>query len=60
MYFFLKVFVISLSIIFIFGDNIRTVIPLNVIWLFLIIQILYLGIMKYMDGYYENRQLYDR
>ncbi|WP_368076732.1 DUF6040 family protein [Eubacterium sp. AF15-50] len=56
----LKVFVISLTIIFVFGDNIRNLIPLNLICVFLIIQVLYLGILKYMDGYYENRQLYDR
>ena len=55
----LKVFVISLTVLLIFGDKIKSLLPSNLLLIFLAIQLLYLGILKYMDGYYENRRRFD-
>lgn len=51
----LKVMVITLAIISVFGEPIRTVIPINLILLFFISQLLYLFVLVYFDGYFENR-----
>ena len=51
----LKVMVITLAIIAVFGEPIRSVISINLILLFFIIQVLYLFVLVYFDGYFENR-----
>ncbi len=51
----MKVVIGSLAILTIFGDIIRQYIPINLILLFLIIQILYLLILKFFDWIYEVR-----
>ena len=52
----LKVMVMSLAVITIFGKSIRTVLPVNLILLFFLIQIAYLGVLWYLDGYFASRQ----
>ena len=51
----LKVLVGSIAIISVFGEPIRTVIHINLILLFLLVQIGYLAVLWYFDGYFANR-----
>lgn len=51
----LKVLTSTLAIITVFGEPIRSFVPINLIPLFFLIQIGYLIVLWYFDGYYENR-----
>ena len=53
----LKVLVVSLAIITVFGESIRAVISINLVSLFMLIQIAYLCILWYFDAYFENRYI---
>lgn len=55
----LKVFVISLTIIFIFGEQIKKYLPVNLFVSFIVIQLLYLCFLKYMDSHYEAKGRFD-
>ena len=51
----LKVMVITMAIITVFGEPIRSIISINLILLFFLVQIVYLLVLWYFDGYFENR-----
>ena len=51
----LKVIVISLAIITVFGKPISSFLPINLILLFFLIQVGYLCVLWYFDGYFANR-----
>lgn len=51
----LKVLTSTLAIITVFGEPIRSFVPINLIPLFFLIQIGYLIALWYFDGYFENR-----
>ena len=51
----LKVMVVTLAVIAVFGELIRKVLPVNLILLFFIVQVGYLITLWYFDGYFENR-----
>lgn len=51
----LKVMVVTLAIITAFGEPIRSIISINLILLFFLVQIAYLFVLWYFDGYFENR-----
>ena len=51
----LKVMVVTLAIITVFGEPIRSVMSINLILLFFLVQIAYLFVLWYFDGYFENR-----
>ena len=51
----LKVAVCTIGIIAVFGMPIRRFLPINLILLFFIIQVCYLFVLWYFDGYYANR-----
>ena len=55
----LKVLLISIAVIIVFGEGIRTHININLVLLLLIVQLLYLGVLAYLDGYYETRNRTD-
>jgi ABC-type multidrug transport system fused ATPase/permease subunit len=55
----LKVMVITIAVISIFGEPIRSLISVNLILLFFLVQILYLFVLWYFDGYYETRSKTD-
>ena len=51
----LKVLLASLAAIIVFGEGIRKYVSINLVLLFIIIQVVYLGVLIYFDGYYKNR-----
>lgn len=51
----LKTMVVTLAIITVFGEPIRSIISINLILLFFLVQIAYLFVLWYFDGYFENR-----
>ena len=51
----IKVIVISLAIITVFGKPISSFLPINLILLFFLIQVGYLSVLWYFDGYFANR-----
>ena len=51
----LKVLLASLAAIIIFGEGIRKYVSINLVLLFVIIQLIYLGVLVYFDGYFESR-----
>ena len=51
----LKVMVVTLAIITVFGEPIRSIISINLILLFFLVQIAYLFVLRYFDGYFEKR-----
>ena len=55
----LKVMVVTLAIITVFGEPIRSVLSINLILLFFLIQIGYLFVLWYFDGYFENKYISD-
>ncbi len=54
-----RVLFTSLGTIIVFGEGIRRYININLVLLFVIIQLAYLGILAYLDGYFESRQRLD-
>ena len=46
---------ISLEIAIYFGDWIKTVLPINMLFLLLLVQLVYVGIRWYVEGWRENR-----
>ncbi len=54
-----RVLLTSLGTIIVFGEGIRRYININLVLLFVIIQLAYLGILAYLDGYFESRQRLD-
>ena len=55
----LKVLLISIAVIIVFGEAIKTYIGVNLVLLLLIVQILYLGVLAYLDVYYDTRSRTD-
>lgn len=51
----LKVMVVTLAIITVFGEPIRSIVSINLILLFFLVQIAYLFVLWYFDGYFEKR-----
>ena len=55
----LKVLLASLAGIIVFGEGIRNLISINLVFLLIIIQLIYLGVLIYFDGYYDTRNRTD-
>ena len=55
----LKVLLMSIAVIIVFGEVIKTHIGINLVLLLLIVQILYLVVLAYLDGYYDSRNRTD-
>lgn len=53
----LKVLLASLAVIIVFGECIRDYISINLVLLFIIIQAIYLGVLVYLDRYFDTRNL---
>ena len=53
----LKVLLISTGAVIIFGEGIHNIISINLVGLLLIIQLAYLGLLVYLDGYFETRNM---
>ncbi|MBE5845813.1 MAG: hypothetical protein E7302_16935 [Butyrivibrio sp.] len=51
----LRVLLISLAVMIVFGSSIKSLISINLVLILVIIQIVYLGVLIYLDGYYEDR-----
>ena len=49
------VILISMAITIYFGDSIKTVLPINLLFLLLFVQLVYVGIRWYVKGWRENR-----
>ncbi|MCR5509838.1 MAG: DUF6040 family protein [Lachnospiraceae bacterium] len=49
----------SLGAIIVFGENIRRYMNTNLVLLIVIVQLAYLGILIYLDWYFESRQQLD-
>lgn len=56
----LKVAVCTISIISVFGVNIRRFLPINLILLFIIVQVCYLFVLLYFDKYYTKHYKTDK
>ncbi|MCR5604654.1 MAG: DUF6040 family protein [Lachnospiraceae bacterium] len=56
----LKVLLASFAGIIVFGEGIRDHVSINLVLLFIIIQAIYLGVLVYLDGYYDTRNLLDK
>lgn len=56
----LKVLLATLTTILVFGRTIREHIPINLLLIFLVIQIVYLGVLRYCDDFFANRNLSDK
>ncbi len=54
-----RVFFASLGAIIVFGENIRSYMNTNLVLLIVIVQLAYLGILIYLDWYFESRQRLD-
>ena len=50
--------VISLAVVVYFGDWIKTVLPINMLFLLLLVQLVYVGIRWYVKGWQEARGYY--
>ena len=51
----LKVLLVSLAVVIVFGELIHEYVNINLLLLLLITQAGYLGALVYLDGYYESR-----
>jgi hypothetical protein len=51
----LKVLLISTGAVIVFGEGIHSIMKINLIGLLLFIQVAYLGVLIYLDGYFESR-----
>ena len=51
----LKVLLISTGAVIVFGEAIRSITRVNLVGLLLFVQVAYLGVLKYLDGYFETR-----
>ena len=49
---------ISMAITIYFGDRIKTVLPINLLFLLLFVQLVYVGIRWYMKGWWDTRSYY--
>jgi hypothetical protein len=47
--------VVSLAVIIAFGDSIRRYVPINLVFLLILVQAAYIGILIYLDLYFETR-----
>ena len=56
----LKVVLVSLALTIVFGDWISNHIKINLVLLLVLIQVGYLGVLTYLDGYYDTRNLLDK
>ena len=52
------VILISMAIAIYFGDWIKTVLPINMLFLLLLVQLVYVGIRWYVKGWRETRGYY--
>ena len=50
----LKVLLVSIVIIIVFGEEIRKYVEINLIWLLIIIQAVYLYVLGKLDKYYDS------
>ena len=51
----IMVILISMEIAIYFGDWIKTVLPINLLFFLLFVQLVYVGIRWYVKGWWENR-----
>ena len=51
----LKVLLISTGAVIVFGEAIRSIMRVNLVGLLLFVQVAYLGVLIYLDGYFETR-----
>ena len=49
---------ISMAIAIYFGNRIKTVLPINLLFLLLFVQLVYVGIRWYMKGWRDTRSYY--
>ena len=49
---------ISMAIAIYFGDWIKTVLPFNLLFFLLLVQVIYVGIRWYVKGWWETRGYY--
>ena len=49
----LKVLLASIAAVIVFGEDIKTYININLVLLIIIIQLVYLGVLVYFDGYFD-------
>ena len=54
----IMVILISMAIAIYFGDWIKTVLPFNLLFLLLLVQVIYVGIRWYVKGWWETRGYY--
>lgn len=54
----IMVTLISMAVIIYFGDWIRTVLPINLLFILLFVQLMYVGIRWYVKGWREARGYY--
>ena len=54
----IMVILISMAIAIYFGDSIKTVLPINLLYLLLFVQLVYVGIRWYVKGWRETRRYY--
>ena len=52
----LKVVMASLAAVIVFGDTIQKYVHCNLVLLFSLVQVAYLGVLIYLDGYYDTRK----
>ena len=51
----LKVLLVSTGAVIVFGEAIRSIMRVNLVGLLLFVQVAYLGVLIYLDGYFETR-----
>ncbi|MBR3575641.1 MAG: hypothetical protein IKN97_10795 [Lachnospiraceae bacterium] len=51
----LKVLLMSTGAVIVFGEGIHSITSVNLVGLLLLIQVAYLGVLIYLDGYFETR-----
>lgn len=51
----LRVLLVSLAAIIVFGPVLKKLLSINLILLLGILQVLYLGVLVYLDGYFDSR-----
>ena len=55
----LHVLLVSLAVMIVFGTGIKNIMSINLVLLLIIIQIMYLGALMYLDGYFEDHHKTD-
>lgn len=50
----------SLAAVIIFGEEFQKYLNINLVLLFVVVQIMYLGVLIYLDGYFESKNMIDK